>query len=347
MSRRMVDAYGRLFLHLERYCSRRGDPILTPSRPRWATSDSAAATEALKNLRLLKGLEFGSQRFLTWAELAGVHYVGLVGFDFEPAVASLQAVSLDSGFSMAILSDLLPLPTVPASHIRNVVEAGSKDEPDYSGHDPRLVEGLFPSVQVLRCVEPLDADSVWRVFLMVSADECKNGGSWISDELADGLVSLTSLDVPSLPYGALCQSMFDSDPRSMYMAIYRCIEATYAYESSRRLVERLHLDLPWLDLATALDEEVGWHPQEAQSLNLVLRYALPRDLQELCDCLGAPVGDDLQASAGKGIYALRNRIVHYRPGVAPFATTEFDWNRLCGVMIDIVFHVFTRAYMPP
>lgn len=347
MSRNMIEAYKRLFLSLEEYCSRRGDPVVTPGRPRWASSDSPAATEVLKNFRLLERIEFGSQRMLAWAQLAGEHYIGLVGFDFEPNVAHLRAVAVNSGFSMAMISDLLPLPTVPASHIRNVVEAGSADEAGYSGHDPRLLERLFPSVQVYECDEPLDADSVWRVLLMINADECKNGGSWISAELADGLVSLTSLDLPSMPYGALCHSMFDSDPRSMFMAIYRCIEATYAYESSRKLVERLQLDLPWVDLATALDEEVGWHPQEAQSLNLILRYALPRDLEELCECLGASVGSDLQASAGKAMYALRNRIVHYRPGLKPFATTDLDWNRLCRVMIEIVFHVFTRAYMSP
>ena len=158
------------------------------------------------------------------------------------------------------------------------------------------------------------------------------------------LVSLTDLNVPALPYAAIGESMFDADPRSLYMALYRCIEATYAFETSRRLVDDLKLSVPWVEMAEALANVAGWRPQEASSLNIVLRNALEQDLRDVCQCLNVSVGNDVAASAGKAIYSLRNRIVHYRPGTERVELESVAWNMLCHLLVRIVFHVFTKAY---
>lgn len=128
------------------------------------------------------------------------------------------------------------------------------------------------------------------------------------------------------------------------MALYRCIEATYAYESSRRLVERLALGVSWQDMAAALESEVGWHPQEASSLNLVLQYALEQDLVDICSCLGVDAGTDVRVAAGRAIYSLRNGIVHFRPGAQEVAVENTDWNLLCRLLIRVIFSVFTHVY---
>ncbi|WP_175009285.1 hypothetical protein [Cellulosimicrobium sp. TH-20] len=248
---------------------------------------------------------------------------------------------------MAMLSEFMPLPARSPAEVRNVVEVGHKGEDGYLGHDPRAVEGLFPAIQVLECNGDIDVEAAHRIFLRICVEECRRGASWISDELADGLDALADLAVPELPYAAIGRSIFDSDPRSMFMAVYRCIEATYAYESMRRVVERLGLTHSWQELARALELEVGWHPQEASSLNLVLVNALDRDLVGICECLGVEPGQDLRSSTGKAIYRLRNEIVHFRPGVDSAQHQDIDWNRLCSRMIDIVFHTFTRAYVAP
>lgn len=345
MSRNMIEAFQRLFDHLESFADRRGEPVQTRGHGRWARADDDDAKEILKSLRLVQVLRFGEQRALVWARDTQRDYVVMLGFNLEPDLPQLEAISASSGFTMAILSDLLPMPVGSAAQVRNVVEAGSKLEQGYDGHDPRLIEALFPAIQVFACRDPFDAELVARLFLRLSVAECGLSGSWISDGLAEGLASLTDLSVPSMPYGSICQSVFDADPRTMFLAIYRCIEATYAYEATRKLVERLSLPHAWSEVAAALDEEIGWHPKEAQSLNLILQYALDRDLENVCGCLGVAPGADLRTSAGKAIYELRNRIVHYRPGLAP-STDAYDWNELCRVMIHIVFHVFTRAYVP-
>lgn len=343
MSRNMIGSYRRLFDHLETFAGRRGQPVQNSGAGRWAKADDGEARELLKNLRLTHALQFGEQRALVWAQESKRDYILILGFALEPDLPQLEAIPASSGFTMAVLSDLLPMPVESAAQIRNVVEVGSKGEDGYEGHDPRVLESLFPTIQAFVSRDPVDAEVVARLFLRLSVAECRASGSWITDGLADELESLTDLSVPSLPYASLCQSMFDLDPRTMFLAIYRCIEATYAFEATRKLVDRLTLSVGWTEVAAALDEEIGWHPREGHSLNLVLQHALDRDLETVCKCLGVEVGVDLQATAGKAIYALRNRVVHYRPGLqAP--TDEYDWNELCTVMLHIVFHVFTRAY---
>jgi hypothetical protein len=180
---------------------------------------------------------------------------------------------------------------------------------------------------------------------MLCADECQKSGSWIDAELAEVIVALADVGIPFLPYEALCRSMFDFDPRSLFMALYRCIEATYAYESCRKLVNKLSLGTAWHELAAALESEVGWHPREAASLNLVLKYAHEGDLADICALLKLDAGDNLADSAGRAIYRMRNSFVHFRPGNKPPSDLDsMDWNRLCKLIAQIVFSVFSRAY---
>jgi hypothetical protein len=167
----------------------------------------------------------------------------------------------------------------------------------------------------------------------------------MSQQLTYELMSLADLNIAFFPYGALCRSMFDSDPRSLYMALYRCIEATYAYESCRKLVDALALSMEWHRLAAALESEVGWHPQQAASLNVVLKYALEEDLAEVCRCVGAEVGPDLHVSAGRAIYQFRNRIVHFRPGSDDGSDDDMDWSALCRALVGVVVHVFSNAFV--
>lgn len=343
MARDMRVANRSLFLHLERYCARRQDPVQSPGEIRYVYGD-ATAQDFLRNLRVETTVQFGNRRALTHLTHASDHFVGLVGFEFETELPSLAPQAMNPGIGVCLLAELGPQPVAPTSQIRNVVEVARHGDPGYVGHDFTVVEALFPRLQVAQSPQALDRDSAWRLFLMLCAEECQRGESWIEDSLADAIVALTDLDIPSLPYPALCRSMFDLDPRTLYMALYRCLEATYAYESCRKLVSRLSLGSKWYDLAVALDDEVGWHPQEAASLNLVLQYALDRDLQEICDCLGVVAGSEVQVSAGRAIYKLRNRIVHYRPGHDDVEVEAYDWNRLCIALVEIVFSVFSRAF---
>ena len=343
MTRNMIEANKALFRHLEGHCAIRGEPILNAGAARWVQGD-LAAQDWLKRLELNLQLRFGRRRSLTWLSYDGTDFLCLVGFEFDPELAQIESAPGNAGVTVCVLSELRPLPTATPAEIRNVVEVGSRDEPDYQGHDYTAVAGLFPSVRLFSTVGPLDQEAASRLFLMVGVDECRNGDSWIHDPLADDLLSLADLNIRLFPYDAVCRSIFDWDPRSLYMALYRCLEATYAYESCRKLVESLGLDKEWYELAAALDAEVGWHPQHAASLNLVLQYALEDDLRAVCDCLGVTDGPDLSVRAGRAIYRLRNRIVHYTARTVDLGLDDADWNELCRRMVGIVLHVFSHAF---
>lgn len=343
MARNMIDANTALFSHLEGHCARRGEPIPTAGAVRWVQGDVSAA-DWLQHLQLRMRLRFGRRRSLTWLSYHETDFVCLVGFEFDPALAQIQPYPTNAGASVCVLSELQPLPMASPAEIRNVVEVGSQGEPGYAGHDCAAVESLFPPVRLFATVHPLDEEATSRLFLMLSVDECRNGESWIDKPLADDLATLADLNVSHFPYDAVCRSIFDWDPRSLYMALYRCLEATYAYESCRKLVASLGLAKDWHELASALDAEVGWHPQEAASLNLVLKYALEDDLQAVCDCIGVADGTDLRVRAGRAIYRLRNRIVHYTTQPGGLDLGDADWNELCHRMVGIVFHVFSHAF---
>lgn len=343
MSRNMIDANRRLFAHLEEYCARREEPLGTAGAVRWVHSPVEVDRETLKNAKVLENLRYGRYRALCHLELANSHYVGLVGFDFPIELPQLVAQEVTSGFAVTLLSELRPQPLAGPSAVRDVVEVGQRGETGYAGHESEAIQTLFPSLQLLECRQPPEGDAIWRLFLMICSQECQQGGSWMEAELTEALVSLTDLSVAALPYRAICLSMFDADPRSLFMALYRCIEATYAYESAQKIVDKFSLEVTWQELAEALDEEIGWHPQEASSLNLVLKHALQADLDELCRLFKVEAGTDVAATAGKVLYRLRNRVVHHRTGEA-VGFDEYDWNSLCRVLIDVVFHVFTHAY---
>ncbi|CAN5577102.1 hypothetical protein BH11ACT6_BH11ACT6_12000 [soil metagenome] len=346
----MIEANAYVFATLESYCSAHGDPVDQPGAPRYIHGDSTAR-RYLKYLGVGPILRFGYHRSLANFHLESEHFIALTGFEFEPsfqqepAFRLLTPIPLDPGIAVCTLFAARPRPTASASTIKNIVDVFSGLETNYRGHRIDDVVTLFPSIQLFRCTQPLDEDACWRIFLMLSADECQKSGSWIESELAEVIVALADLEIPFLPYEALCRSMFDYDPRSLFMALYRCIEATYAYESCRKLVNRLSIGTAWHDLAAALESEVGWHPREAASLNIVLQYAHQNDLADICSLLNTKPGDNLADSAGRAIYKTRNSFVHFRPGNKPPSDLDsMDWNKLCRLLAQIVFSVFSRAY---
>ncbi|GGN74983.1 hypothetical protein GCM10010112_45710 [Actinoplanes lobatus] len=342
-----------LFLHLEDYCKRRDVEIASSGNTRWvrfAGIEDGELLEAerdfLQHLVVASTLRFGNHRSLSHLTKGDSSYIGLVGFDFEPNLPTqVTAIELNAGIIVCLLSEVKPFPTEGPLQIKNIIEASSREQdPDYRGHEGVEIARLFPRIQVFTWQEAPDDESIWRMYLMACIEECRQGGSWIDEALAEELLTLTDLNVPHLPYYAICRSVFDADPQSLFMALYRCIEATYAYESSRKLVEKLGLSVSWQEMAAALEDSMGWRPQESSSLNLILQYAVQKDLETVCDCLGVEVGNDLLASAGKAIYVLRNRIVHFRPGGRRVDVESIDWNLLCGCLTGIVLSVFSRAY---
>jgi len=342
----MIEANRAVFACLEHHCAAREEPISTPGHARWiATSSRDKAFLKYAVITSDMVLRFGRRQGLAHFRFGQADYIAVVGFEFEPIASGLALAEASPGMLTAVLAELTPMPIASPAEIRNIVEAFSKEDPGYVGHAAADIAQLFPSISVVRIADLVDDEGVARIYLGVCAEECKRGSSWVDASLADQLATLTDLAVPQLPYLAICRALFDPDPRSLFMALYRCIEATYAYEATALVVADLDLPVVWHELAAVLERRVGWHPQEASSLNLVLRNAVVAELEGVCRCLDQVIGEDVCSSAGKALYALRNSIVHYRPGLdSDVLRRGIDWNELCSHLCGIVFEVFSRAY---
>ncbi|MDJ0423606.1 hypothetical protein QNA14_13820 [Dietzia kunjamensis] len=313
---------------------------------RWVHSNPAA-DEVLKTAIIRRSMSFGRFRHLAWLEVDEKHCVASVGFDYElvdPGFALLDDIQ---GYDVCLLSELPISPKASAAEVFNIVEADSRsNNPDYSGHDNAQVMNLFPTIRVFESAEPIDDELVWPIFLNFSAKESRHGGSWIENELADRLSVLAQEGIDSFPYKELCRSTLDLDPRSLFMSLYRCVEATYAHDMATRLKNVLSIEHHWNKIAEALENAMSWRPLEANSLKVVLSFAKDDDLREVCDCFGINLQQDtnLPSAAGKAIYQLRNRIVHYRPALKSVDLEEVDWNRLAVALVSIASDVFHSAY---
>jgi hypothetical protein len=250
---------------------------------------------------------------------------------------------------VALLADLGVEPTASPSAVLDVVGAGSKAEPSYPGHDLHLVQGLFPRLRVMEVDAAVaGAPHFAANLLAVCAAESVEGNGWINQALADELSRLAEQRIPGLPYEFLVRATLDLDPKNLFLALYRCLEATYAYTRASELSVKLGItDKSWFDVAKILGESLSWYPRHDQSLSAVL--ALPAvsagDLDAIALSLGTDQsGDAVATRVASGVRGLRNSLVHYGPTTRPASVPNDDWNGLCAPLARVVGSVFAHAY---
>lgn len=349
MARDMIAANTKLFSGLEEYCQKRGEYLDRPGRARYIAGD-LETDKYIRELNLLAKIQFGYHRSLLFLKKEATLYIGLIGFDFADAPEYWFEDDVNSGALVVMLTEAEAQPYASPATVRNFVDASDMSEEHYSGHDPTAASLLFPTTRIFEASAEVDEESVWRTLFELCVQECVAGSSWIQDGFARELSVLCDLGISSMPYRALCQSIFDMDPRSMFMALYRCIEVTYAYEACRKLAMILPGQIKWDELARSLDEQLKWRPRESDSLTAILAYAKANDLREICRVLlkDSPHQERSSASLVKAsssaIYDLRNRIVHFGLSHKTVVFTDIEWNVLCSAMVGIVFDVFTTAF---
>jgi hypothetical protein len=349
MSRNVIQANISIFSLLDHFCGARNVALANAGLPRWIASENKHRY-AMRMAVVSERLALGTVRKVARVELNRDVYICALGFDSPNPFSDLIEVGVDAAFLTVVLSELLPRPKATPLEIKNVVEAFDQtSSPEYKGHDPNLIAELFASIRMFG-VRDLAADETIKYFFRICVAECDFGDSWIENDLARILELICELDVNKIPYRVLCRSVFDADPTSFFLALYRCLEALYAFSSAKRLIDVLALGagVGWAGMAAALETELGWWPREESSLAQLLLMAASQDLTAVKTLLSEGRDDglveNLHHHAAQRIYKLRNSIVHYRPIHQNFDFGKMNWSALCMSMAAIVLYVYSAVF---
>jgi hypothetical protein len=351
MARNMIAANQAIFASLDRYCAERGDPIANAGAARWIATDPGER-KLLKEAEVISYLSFGPRRCISRIDHATNSYFCTFGFEYLCTAPGLAEIDVGNALLTTLLAELKPRPRAIPAQVRDIVEVHDKTVSGYEGHDGQLISQLFPPVRALISSEPIPREETWRIFFLISLIECRACETWIDAQFAENLRCLCELDLLKLPYKMLCRSIFDADPGTMFLALYRCLEAIYAYSSSVKVIAALKLEIDWGEMAVVLEDRLGWHPREESSLRALLKHSIAQDMDSLLCALGAKsASDNIKQQCAREIYRLRNALVHYRPSQYDIDTTSIDWNRLCnamtGLICDIYYEVFARVLTNP
>lgn len=301
--------------------------------------------------RRIAHFPIGRHQAAALLETPNGNVLATAGFEAEAIrpLSYIRELEIPPGIAVAAIADLEIDPTGGPLAVLDVVAAGRAGDVKYEGHDLLKVQALFPRLRVFEIdVEVAGADKFHANLLTICAAEGVGGNGWITGPLADELVWLAEQRIAGFPYEFLVMAALELDPRNLFLALYRCLEATYAFTRASELAVSLGVtDRSWFDIAKALGESLSWYPRHDQSLAAVLSLPTvdPDDIRALAVSLGKdPEGTDVAARVTAGIRELRNSLVHYGPTTRTVAVPDGDWNRLCTPLARVVGSVFAHTY---
>jgi len=298
----------------------------------------------------LGSVRFGRAQAAALIGLGDARYVAAGGFavEFSKSLDGLDELEASAGFQVAMIADLSLEPSANASAVYDVVASAASGVDGYEGHDLELVARLLPPMRLFKMQDPCDAEGSFLAHVVaICVEDALSGNGWIDESLADSLRDLAARRIQHFPYEALARAALDLSPASLYLALYKCLEATYAFVKASALKDELDIEGGWIRVAKALGETLSWYPRHDQSLsNLLARPEVSQqDLHELAVALDVETGDDQVVNrVSNAVRELRNGLVHYGPTTKKFEVPGDDWNSVCTPLARIVGSVFSHAY---
>ncbi|MGY2340706.1 hypothetical protein ACW9HW_15920 [Pseudomonas sp. SDO5532_S415] len=340
-SRNKIDANKTIFAGLDEYCSANGEQLLNAGEGRWIVSAKGTDQRRLVKADLTATISLGSSLKLARFDVDGVSLFCTVGLELPDDIAGLLDEGVGGGMMTAVLSELRPTPKATPLEVRNTIETGINTA-GYMGHEVLEISQLYPTLRVFSG-EDISEEETPRVFFLICLADRIRAGVWMDKQLRANLELIADLSPVAIPYRILCRSLFDTDPSAVFLALYRCLEALYAYSHTSELMGKLGMTLEWNHVAQVLEETLAWRPREEPSLGLLLQQAVSEDLRTMLSALGAtlPANADLVNYTTKQMYQLRNSLVHYRSFHQSFDPDKVDWNRLCEATALMVLHIYS------
>lgn len=347
MARNKTEVQKTLFAFLDAHCAAAQDPVSNAGVARWVDTSSDPNLSFMTRAKLSEPWSFSASRYLARYDLNGRSYFCAIGFDYlSAAPAGFSVWHPSASEQVYILSTLKPRPKVSTLAIRTVVEAADITTPNYNGFSPNSIFGIFPSICVFDA-PAVAADENWRVYFNMCVKDCNENDSWIDGPLSSALESLSATGINEIPFRMLCRSVLDSDPTSMFMSLYRCLEYIFSYGPISGLITALSLSVSWSDMLKELESRSSWRSKEDKSLSELFKTADSGLVLKLAKQLSVDVtksAEEIADSTAGKIYDLRNSIVHYRPAHKDAQLSKHNWNRVCEYLSDIVLDVYQKAF---
>lgn len=344
MSRNMIETNRAIFESLQSHCTSKGLSTPNSDKARWITTEKTEEKEFIKHSNLKEFISFGRARKIALIKFREHSFICTIGFNGEYRNLNIIELDIHAGQLTSIIYLLTPQPKATAAEITNLIGLRHKGSQDFHGYDHEEIHELFERIRIYSA--PVEQQP-FKCFFRISLSECLSSNSWISERLAETLHLVCDLELDNIPYKTLCRSIFDNDPSALFLALYRCLEALYAYKSSKSLIDDLNLSKSWQEVASTLEDTLGWYPKEESSLSSLLEYSVSHDLLGIFSATGLEpptTAASLATSAAKRIYKLRNSLVHFRPYHQQNYNEKIDWNSLCENMASIVLHIYEAVY---
>lgn len=347
MSRTMITAQQAIFSGLDEMCAVAGEPVTNAGAPRWIHGTSADSA-FLAGAQVSYLFRVAPRRIIARLDYENRTFFSTLGLQGGRPPTGLEVGDATPGLVSVLLAEGKPRPTATPYEIKDAVElADFTQDPSYEGHDHKVIASLFGPIQVFEG-GPIEPSETWRAYYEICLGQVPGMDTWIEEETARSLLTLTDLSGLGLPYQILCRSLFDVDPAGLFLALYRCLEALYAFTASTKVATALQFSGSWQEVAIALEREIGWRPREEDSLAGLFARSTEITLCGIFDCLGEAQPEDgstMPAMAAKRTYKLRNSLVHYRPIHHTVEHASIEWNQLCKTLSQLIreiyFDVFT------
>jgi len=340
-SRNKIESNNKIFSDLDKYCALNGELLQNSNEARWIISEKGKDQRRLVKAVLMSSISLGASLKVARFNLDNSSLFCTIGLELPSDVAGLWGEDIGGGMLTAILSEFLPTPKASAVEVKNIIGIG-KSTAGYIGHDASQILQLYPVVRVFSGFDLSEAETARIYFLICLADRFR-AGVWMDSSLRANLELIAELSPIAIPYRILCRSLFDTDPGAVFLALYRCLEALYAYSHTSELMRKLDVSLEWNHVARILEETLAWRPREEPSLGVLLQHAVSEDLRTMLSALNdkLPEKADLVNYTAKKMYQLRNSLVHYRAFHQSFDHEIIDWNRLCEATALMVLHIYS------
>lgn len=344
VTRRKKDENTKVFSYLDEYCAANGEVLDNAGQARWVISEEGQDQDRLIKAELKSFLSLGASLKVARFDIEEESLFCTIGLELPEDVAGLYYEDVQGGMMTLLLSELNPTPKASAVEVRNLIEVGRATE-GYCGHDVYELSQLYPSIRVFSGSD-ISEHETQRVFFLICLADTVRAGTWMDNRLRGNLELIANLSPIAIPYRILCRSLFDTDPSAVFLGLYRCLEALYAYSHTSLLIKKLDMELDWNHVAQALEETLAWRPREEPSLAILLQKAVSDDLRSILDALSVvlPENADLVSATTKQMYQLRNSLVHYRAFHQSFDPDGVDWNRLCEATALTVLHVYVSIF---